>query len=162
MPYYGFPFQCYSRAETVNGVVVEAIVKGDGVTPISPEQSDQIDARDYMMVLARPVTMDQLDVLGIRFVECRIIDDEAIMKGDMLLGLVPERSGIGVESVEQTGQGLMGSASWVVGLDASGFGAGEDQRRSKQEVDVIEVGDFGLVHCTTILYNLSTAELLTI
>ena len=116
-----------------------------------------------MMVLARPVTMDQLDVLGIRFVECRIIDDEeAIMKGDMFLGLVPERSGIGVESVEQTGQGIMGSASWVVGLDASGFGAGEDQRRSNQEVDVIEFGDFGLVHCTTILYNLSTAELLTI
>ena len=107
--------------------------------------------------------MDQSDLLSIRFVQGGVINDEkAVAEDDMLLCLVPEGRRVGVTAVKQAGQGIMCGTARLLRLDASGFGAGEDQRRSNDSVDVIEVGDFGLVHYTPIRYNLSPAELLTI
>src|SRR3954451_9942557 len=144
--------------QTIHRLVIEPIVAWDGVCAITPEQGDQIDATHHTMVLARPVAMDEGNLLGIRLVERSIVDDqETIMQDDMLLGFVPERRRIGVEAMEQAGQGIMSSASRRVGLNPGGFRAREDERGGNQKVDVIEVSDFGLVHISTIPQNASTA-----
>jgi hypothetical protein len=77
---------------TIDRLVVEAIVAWDGVCAITPQQRDQVDAHDDMMVFAGPVTMDQFNVLSIGFVERGVIDNqETSMEHDMLLCLVPKR-----------------------------------------------------------------------
>ena len=142
----------------VHRLIVEPIVAGDRVCAITLQQGDQVDTRNHAMVLARPVAMDQRNLLGIGFVEGSVVDDqETIMQDDMLLCLVPERRGIGSEAMEEAGQGIMSRSSWGIGLDASGFGAGEDHGRGNQKIDVLEVSDFGLVHLSTIPHNASTA-----
>jgi hypothetical protein len=88
------------------GLVVEAIVAWDGVCAITPQQRDQVDAHDDMMVFAGPVTMDQFNVLSIGFVERGVIDNqETSMEHDMLACLVPKRCGVRVKAMEQAGQG---------------------------------------------------------
>jgi hypothetical protein len=144
--------------QTTDGLVVEAIVAWDGVCAMTPQQRDQVDARDNTMVFARPVPMDQFNVLSIGFVERGVIDNqEASVQRDMPLSLVPERCGVRVKAMEQAGQDVMGSTAWRVWLDARGFGTGEDQRGSNQRVDSIEVSDFGSVHFSTIPHIALTA-----
>ncbi|CAA9345294.1 MAG: hypothetical protein AVDCRST_MAG93-6855 [uncultured Chloroflexia bacterium] len=143
---------------TIDGLVIQAIVAWDGVCTITPQKRDQIDAGDHAMMLARPVTMDQFDSPGIGLVQGGVIDNqETIMQRDVLFGLIPERCWVGVEAMEQAGQGVMSCSARLVGLDTCGFGTGEDHGRSNQKIDVFEVSHFGFVHLATIPHNTRTA-----
>ena len=79
------------------------------------------------------------------------------MQDDVLLCLVPERRGIGVKAGEQARERIMGSPARSLWLDACRFSAGEDERGSNQEIDVVQVRHFGLVHARTIPQNAPTA-----
>jgi hypothetical protein len=57
-----------SRA-TATGVLDLAVA-------IGPQQGDQIDPPDWLLVLARPVAGDQPDVPGAALVEGRVVDDQ--------------------------------------------------------------------------------------
>src|SRR6185312_13595347 len=59
----------------VLGLVVDPIVAGDDRVTIGPDQADQVDAPDDPLVLARPVTADQFDLLGVVLVEGRVVED---------------------------------------------------------------------------------------
>src|SRR3954451_3726390 len=96
----------------VHRLVVKPIVAWDGVCAITPQQGDQVDARDDAMVLARPVAMDQVNLLSIGLIKGSIVDDqEPIIQDNMLPGLVPEWRGGRVETMEQTRESIMSSAS---------------------------------------------------
>jgi hypothetical protein len=109
-------------------------------------------------MLARPVTMHQLDVLGIGFIKRGIVDDQkAALSIHMLLGLVLERAGARFEALQQAREGIMGSATWAVGLDTRRFSRRDHLRRGNQEIDVVEIGHFGRIHRRMIPHNLPTA-----
>ena len=101
--------------------------------------------------------MDKFDVVSVGFIKGGVIDNEkAVMVVDVLLGLIPEWIGVRVEAMEQTGQGIMSSASRNGRLQTYSFRAAKMNGRSNQKIDVLKVRDFGFVHFTTILYNSPT------
>ena len=142
----------------VDRLVIEPIVAGDGVCAVTPQQGDQIDARDHAMVLARPMAMDERDVLGIGLVQRRVVNDqEPVVQDDMLLGLHPERRWIRLQALKEAGQRIMGSTAGGVRLHACGFRTAEDGRGGHQKIDVVQVGHFRCVHSPTIPHNEATA-----
>jgi hypothetical protein len=83
------------RQKDVYRLIKQPIVTGDGVGTITPQQGQQIDTRDDLMVLARPMPMHQFDLVGIRLIERAIVgNQQTSLAVDMLLGLVLERRGI--------------------------------------------------------------------
>jgi hypothetical protein len=85
------------------GFAEDAVIDRDLAVSIGPQESDQVDAQDDLMMLPRPVTDHQLDVLGMRLVEGRVVDDEdALGLLDQWFGLIPERLGIGFKAMEQS------------------------------------------------------------
>ena len=79
------------------------------------------------------------------------------MQADVLLGLMPQWCRVGVAALEEPGQGVVGRPARPVRLNPCGFRAGEDERRGNQKIDVVQVGNFRLVHARTIPPNPSTA-----
>src|SRR5207245_2678639 len=58
------------------GLAEEAVIAGDPPVTVAPEQGDQVDPADDLLLLARPVAGDQADVPGAALVQGRVIDDE--------------------------------------------------------------------------------------
>lgn len=72
------------------------------------------------VVLAGPVAGDELDRLGVGLVEGRVIDDEdAVVEADVVPGLAPQFGRVGLEAVQQAGEGVVGRG--VVGSGRSGW-----------------------------------------
>ena len=94
------------------GLVVHAVVARHVAVAVGPEQGHQVDPLDHGVVLAGPVAGDELDGLGVRLVEGRVVDDEdAVVEADVVPGLAPERLGVGLEAVQQSGEGVVGRGS---------------------------------------------------
>ncbi len=105
------------------------------------------------------MAMDELDLLGVGFIKGGVINDpEAIME-DNVLRLIPERRWVWLNALEQAGERIMGRALGTLRLDPRRFSTGEHERGGNQEVDLVKVSDFGLVHARTITQNPSTAKL---
>ena len=60
-------------------------------------------------MLARPVAVDQVDRLGVELVQGRVVEDQdAVALVDQRLGLALEGLGVGLEAVEEPGEGVVG------------------------------------------------------
>ena len=144
--------------QAVDGLIKQPIVAWDGVLAITPPQRHQIDAADDPMMLARPMAMNQFDFLGIRLVERGIVEDQkAALTVDMLLGLAPERRGIGFEPLEEAGQRIVGSTARSIRLHPGGFGTRHHLRCGDQKIDIVEISDFWCIHGHMVLHNAPTA-----
>ena len=81
------------------------------------------------MVLAGPVAGDQLDVVGIGFIECGIINDQHTADElDLSLGLGPEDGGVGFEAMEQPRERIVGGRIGIVGLNLGRLRGGNVNR----------------------------------
>ena len=76
-----------------------------------------------------------------------------------VLRLIPERRWVWLNALEQVSRRIMGRALETLGLDRHRFSTGEHERGGNQEVDLVKVSDFGLIHARTIPQNPSTAKL---
>jgi hypothetical protein len=72
------------------------------------------------------------------------------MSVNMLLRLLPEWRGVGLQPMEQAGQGIMRRPVGPVRLHPRGFDTAHNPWSSDQKVDVIQICDFGKVHGRTI------------
>src|SRR5271166_1699193 len=129
------------------GLAVEPVVAGDLAVAVGPQQGDQVDPADGLAMLARPVAGHQADVLGVRLVECRVVEDQGpagpINGG---LGLGPESIGIGLQPLQQPGERIMRRGEGGPGLHAFGLRAADSSPGSDQEVDVRLIGAVRCVH----------------
>jgi hypothetical protein len=99
----------------------------------------------------RPVAGYQLDLPGVELVEGRVVEDQQPAVGvDHGPGLLPERGGVGLEAMEQPGEGVVGRGIGRLRLHGGGLGAGECPGRGDEEIDGVGVETLGLwgVHAT--------------
>src|SRR5262245_36096767 len=130
-------------------LVEDAVVTGDVPVAVGPQQGDQVDALDDPVVLARPVAADQLDELSVGLVQHAIIDDQdASGQIDLSPGLLPEGFRVGLEAVQQPGEGVVGGGLGATRLDAGGFRGAGRLGRGDQEVDVVFRLHAGRVHAS--------------
>jgi hypothetical protein len=121
-------------------LVVDPIVAGGLAVAVGPEQGDEVDAPDDPLMLARPVAGDEGDLVGVGLVQGRVIDDQDAARlphGGLDLG--PEGRGVGLEPVQQPGEGVVRRRPRSVGLHGGGLGAGGGARAGDQEVDVVGI-----------------------
>jgi len=145
-------------AAAVEGLVKQAIVAGDGVCTITPQERHQIDALDHAMMLARPVPMHQFAALRVRFVEGGVVgDQQAPPTVDQRCSFAPEWQGIRFQALQQAGEGVMRGAAWAVGLHPGGFGTRDHLWCGDQKVDRVEISHFGCIHSRMIPHNPPTA-----
>ena len=112
---------------------------------VGPEQGRQVDAPDDCVVLAGPVPGDQVDRLGIRFVERRIVDDQhAAGAVDQGPGFLPEGLRVGLQAEQEPGEGVVGWGIAGLRLHLGGLHAGEELGTGDDEVDVVNGGAFRL------------------
>ncbi len=110
------------------------------------------------MMCARPVAVNQFNVLRIGLIQGRVIhNQQPAVQHDVLLRLLPEGRRIRREAVEEAGQGIMGRTAWTIGLDPTSLRTTKDGWGGDQKVDVVEISHFRLVHASTIPHNASTA-----
>ena len=110
--------------------VDEAVVTGPQGIPIGPQEGDQVDAPDHPLVPPGPVVADQTHVPGERLVEHRVVEDQdAIVFADEGFGLLPEGFGVGFESVEESGVGVVGGCVGSGWCHATGLRGGVDLGR---------------------------------
>jgi hypothetical protein len=82
----------------------------------TPQQGDQVDASHDAMMLARPMAVDQVDLLRVGFVERGIVPNKQTRcPVDQRWRFLPQRGGIGVMAMEQARQGVMGGAAGAGG-----------------------------------------------
>ncbi len=94
------------------GFIIDPVVNWDQPIPVGPQQRNQIDAIHHCVMFARPVPMDEGNLLGTRLVERAVVHDQHAARtiherGDLL----PESGGIGFEAVQKPGEGIVGGAS---------------------------------------------------
>ena len=130
--------------QAVDGLVVDPVVQRQDAVAVGPDQADQVDAPDHRLVLARPVAMDRLDLLGVELVERGVVEDQdAVVLLDQRLDLAVEGLGVGLEPVEQPGVGVVGGRVAGRRLAPRGLAAAGRPRRGDQEVDVVGVAALG-------------------
>jgi hypothetical protein len=131
--------------QAVLALVVEPVVAGDDPVAIGPDQGDQVDAPDDPLVLTRPVAADQVDLLGVVLVQSRVVEDEqAPLAVDHRAGLVPERGGVGLQPMQEPGEGVVGRRVGRFRLHRGGLRTAERSGRGDEEIDVVGVATFGL------------------
>lgn len=144
--------------QPVGRLVKEPVVAWDSVRASTPHERDQVNARDNTMMLARPMAMDQRDLVSIGFIEGGIIDNQQPAPQVHLgLSFFPQRDWVGVPPLEEPGESVAGRPAGAKRLRLGGFGTGDDARRGHQEVNVIQISHFRCIHNPTILYTAPTA-----
>jgi hypothetical protein len=122
-------------AVAIVDLIVKAVIAEDVSVAVGPQQRQQVDAFDGAAVLARPVPAHQVHVAGIRFIQGGVVENQdAVVAAQLLLGFTPEGFGVWLLAGQQSREGVVRR---LLGLDASGLGAGELGRRSQQELDVV-------------------------
>jgi len=116
-----------------------------------PAQADQIDAADGLSVRARPVVGDQGGVPGGEVVERRVVEDQdALVLDDEGFGLLPEGLGVGLEAVQEPGEGIMVRCDGRFGWHARGLRAADSSLRGDEEIDGGLISAAGCVHAPRI------------
>lgn len=62
--------------QPITSLVIDAIIARDVTVAVAPQQGDEIDATDHILVFARPVTAYKINLSSIGLVQSRIIKDE--------------------------------------------------------------------------------------
>src|SRR5262249_26228089 len=76
-------------------VVVDAVVAGDDAVAVGPDQGDEVDPLDDLLVLARPVAADEVDVSGVGLVQHGVVQhQDPLLEADLGPGLQPEGLGV--------------------------------------------------------------------
>src|SRR6266498_1590148 len=110
------------------------------------------------MMLAGPMPTAQSALPGMGRVEGGVTgDQQAAQAVDIRLGFAPERKWVGFEALQQSGEGVMRGATWLIRLDARRFATRDHPWCGHEKVDVIEIRDFGCIHRRMIPHNPSTA-----
>ena len=127
--------------------VVDAVINRDDAVAIGPDESNEVDAVDDGVMLARPVPGDQVHLPGVGFVERRVVTDEDAFRsinerGDFL----PQSGGIGFEAVQEAGEGIVGGRIGAARLETSRLDATDGAGRGDEEVDVLSVGTARRIH----------------
>jgi hypothetical protein len=119
----------------------------------APQQGQQIDAFHGVAMLAAPVPSDVLDLVGVRLVQRRVVQDQKTARFvHERLGFLPQRLRVWRPSLKQAREGvtrrsgLLTTLVVIEGLRARRFGAGEYLLRRNQKVDVVEVIDLRRIH----------------
>ena len=122
------------------GRVDEPVVGGVDRIAVAPRQCDGVDAADDALVLARPEPAEQAHLGGVGLVEHGVVDDEdAIGAADRRPDFLPERFGVGFETGEQAGKGVVRRGIRSGRLDAGGLAGAGDLRRTDRENDVLAI-----------------------
>jgi len=110
------------------------------------------------MMFTRPVPMHEVDVLGIGLIQRGVIHGQlAPLQANMLTCLHPQWRWVRLQAMEQAGQRIMDRTAWGVRLHLCRLSAGNDAWRCDQNIDIVQVRNFRLVHTNTLLHNPSTA-----
>jgi hypothetical protein len=116
------------------------------------------NALHHCVVLARPVPTDQRHLRSIRFVQCRIVDDQyAFSWIYQLLHFFPQRLAVRRQSLQQSRVGVMRRRLLFCRMGLRGFYAAKHLLRCYQKIDVIHFIAFGRVHAPSLACSLSTA-----
>ena len=129
------------------GLAVEPEVTGDLAVAVGPEQRDQVDPADGLVVLARPMARDQSDVLGVGLGERGVVQHQGTagsLHGG--LGLGPLGVGVGLQPVEESVEGVVRRGEVGLGLHARGLRTTDPPLGSNQELDVRLIGTAWCVH----------------
>ncbi len=57
-------------------LAVDPVIAGDLAVAFDPQQGEQLDAANDLVVLARPLAADQLELLGVELIERAVVDDQ--------------------------------------------------------------------------------------
>lgn len=113
---------------------------------------DEVDSEDDVVVLAAPVARDETHLLGVRHVQCGVVEHEdSALQVDEGLGLPPERVPVlgepREEAVERVVRLILGSIlARRSGLTPGRLGAHEDPLGCNQVVDVVVIVDLRRIH----------------
>ena len=141
------------------GGIDEAVVGRVHGIAVGPGEGDQVDPPEHPLVLARPEGSDESHRVGVRLVEDGVIDDEdAVGAADVRAHFPPEGFGVGFESGEQAGEGVVGGGVRVGRLDAGGLARARLPRRPDEEVDVVPVGHPRRIHARKSTAPSTTAQ----
>jgi len=70
------------------------------------------------------VAPDQFDEKGVRLVQYAVVEDQhAVVEADLGARLLPEGFRVGLQAVQQAGEGVVGGAARPLRLDARRLGA---------------------------------------
>lgn len=58
---------------SVDRFLIQTIAAGDVFIPVTPQQSHEIDAFDHTLMLARPLAIDPFHLLGIEWIQHRVV-----------------------------------------------------------------------------------------
>lgn len=91
---------------------IDAVIdRHDGGT-IRPEGGDQVDPLDHPVVLPAPVSGDQLHLMGVRFVQGTVVDDQhSLLRADQRSRFFVERLRVGRLSLQQPPDRIMSDRS---------------------------------------------------
>src|SRR2546423_8254369 len=136
-------------------LVKDAVINGHVAVAVRPQKRNQVDAAHHRVVLARPVARHQLDLPRIGLVQSRVVyDKDASAQADLGAGLSPQRRGVRLKAMEQTGESIVGRCLLLVALYFRRFGRTDRARRGNHEVNVVVVGTLGRVHALFLLHFL--------
>ena len=126
------------------GRIDEPVVGGvDGVA-VAPGEGDEVDAADDPLVLAGSEFADEAHLAGVGLVEDGVVDDEdGVAAAQERSDFGPEGFGIGFESGQEPGEGVVGGGLGIGGLAAGGFAGAGDLGRGDEEIDGVAFAGAG-------------------
>jgi hypothetical protein len=137
--------------------VVDAIITRDVTVAVAPQQSDEIDAADHILMLARPMTTDQFNLASIRLVQSRIVKDkDARVKRNLLDGFAPQIFAAWLKAFQQASERIVRS-SVIFWLDSCCFCAAINFRSRNQKINVVVLVTLWSIHSGVLHYFIPTA-----
>jgi len=143
--------------QPVSGLVVDSIIARYMTVAIAPQQSDEIDAANHILMLTRPVTADQFNLAGVRLVQSRIIKDEdARVNRDLQTGFTPQLFAAWLKALQQASERIVRSRVFFW-LDAGCFCAAISFWRRDQKINVVVLVTLWSIHSGVLHYFIPTA-----
>lgn len=137
--------------QSVDGFIIDAIVQRHDPITIGPDHRDEIYTHNDTFVLAGPMPVDWHDLLGVKLVESRIIQNQnALVLVDQWLDLSIERFGVGFEPMKQSGVSVVSGGVIGGGLAPSRLTAACNARSRDQEVDISGILALRLSHASRV------------
>ena len=145
--------------QSIISFVVDAIVARDVTITIAPQQGDEIDTADHILVLAGPMSAYKLDLAGIRLVQSRIIKNkDARFAIYLMAGFFPQIFAAWFKTLKQTSKRIVRSRITIfVWLDSCRFCAAINFRSRNQKINVVVLVTFWSIHSGVLHYFTPTA-----
>jgi hypothetical protein len=139
-------------------LVKDAVINRHMAVAISPQKSNQVDAADNRMVLARPVARHKFHLAGIRLIQGRVVyDKDTLVQSHLALGFTPQRSSIRLKPMQQACESIMRWCFFIFALNTGRFRRTDRSRCGDQKVDVVFIRAFRRIHSAFLTQCSSTA-----